>query len=259
MSRASTGTCDHKKEALKDNHSTQSWTKSACASQSSAWYLGSCWGWDPESPSQEGSRWELTKEGTGTRSGRWTWRKVRHFLEGHVEWTRWQRATSIPSRPQLLLFAFIAIFPMGDTAHQLRPKAPARHLTAAFKTSTFLDSSVGKESACNAGDPGSIPGLGRSPGEGKGYPLKYSGLENSMDHIVHGVAKSQTQLSDFNFQDFTTSLFQILLWQPPTHSRFSGFSASSVVLGTWLKWLWLFVCPSGSPSRPSHPNSSHGL
>ena len=45
----------------------------------------------------------------------------------------------------------------------------------------------------------SIPGLGRSPGEGKGYPLQYSGLENSMDCIVHGVAKSQTQLSDFDF------------------------------------------------------------
>ena len=50
----------------------------------------------------------------------------------------------------------------------------------------------GKESACNAGDLGLIPGLGRSPGEGKGYPLQYSGLENSMDCIVHGVAKSQT-------------------------------------------------------------------
>ena len=46
----------------------------------------------------------------------------------------------------------------------------------------FPDSSVGKESICNAGDPGSIPGMGRSPGEGKGYPLQYSGLENSMDY-----------------------------------------------------------------------------
>ena len=45
----------------------------------------------------------------------------------------------------------------------------------------FPHSSVGKESACNAGNPGSIPGLGRSPREGKGYPLQYSGLENSMD------------------------------------------------------------------------------
>ena len=59
--------------------------------------------------------------------------------------------------------------------------------------------SAGKESACNVGDLGSIPGLGRSPGEGKGYPLQYSGLENSMDCIVHGVAKSRTWLSDFQF------------------------------------------------------------
>ena len=63
----------------------------------------------------------------------------------------------------------------------------------------FPNSSVGKESACNAGDPDSIPGLGRSPGEGKGYPLQYSGLENSMDCKVHGVSKSQTWLSNFHF------------------------------------------------------------
>ena len=107
----------------------------------------------------------------------------------------------------------------------------------------FPGSSAGKESACNAGDPGSIPGLGRSPGEvigyplqyswatfvaplvknppvmwenglisglgrspgeGKGYPLQYSGLENFMDCIVHGVAKSQTPLSDFHFHSHTT-------------------------------------------------------
>ena len=49
------------------------------------------------------------------------------------------------------------------------------------------------------GRPGFNPWVGRSPGEGKGYPLQYSGLENSMDCIVHGVAKSQTQLSDFHF------------------------------------------------------------
>ena len=54
----------------------------------------------------------------------------------------------------------------------------------------FPCSSAGKESTCNAGDLGSIPGLGRSPGEGKGYPHQDSGLENAMDFIVHGVAKS---------------------------------------------------------------------
>ena len=53
-------------------------------------------------------------------------------------------------------------------------------------------SSAGKETACYAGDASSIPGSGRSPGERKGYPLQCSGLENSMDCTVHGVAKSQT-------------------------------------------------------------------
>ena len=57
---------------------------------------------------------------------------------------------------------------------------------------SFLCGLAGKESACNAGDLG-------SPREGKGYPLQYSGLENSMDYTVHGVAKSQTLLSDFHF------------------------------------------------------------
>ena len=56
----------------------------------------------------------------------------------------------------------------------------------------FPGGSAGTESACNAGDLGSIPGLERSPGEGKGYPLQYSGLENSVDFIVHGVIKSRT-------------------------------------------------------------------
>ena len=56
----------------------------------------------------------------------------------------------------------------------------------------FSGGSAGRESACNVGDLGSIPGLGRPPGEGKGYLLQYSGLENSMDCIVHRVAKSQT-------------------------------------------------------------------
>ena len=56
----------------------------------------------------------------------------------------------------------------------------------------FSCGSAGKEAACNAGDLGLIPGLGRSLGEGKSYPLQYSGLENSMDCIVHGVTKSRT-------------------------------------------------------------------
>ena len=64
---------------------------------------------------------------------------------------------------------------------------------------------MGKESACNAGGTGSAPGFGRSPGEGKGYPLQYSGLENSMDCIVHGATKSRTRLSNFHFQDLKST------------------------------------------------------
>ena len=56
----------------------------------------------------------------------------------------------------------------------------------------FPCGSAGEESACNAGDLGSIPGLGGTPGKKKGYPLWYSGLENSMNSIVHGVTKSWT-------------------------------------------------------------------
>ena len=63
----------------------------------------------------------------------------------------------------------------------------------------FPCGSAGKESTYSVGDLGSISGLGRFPGEGKGYPLQYSGLENSMDSIVHGVAKSQMWPSNFHF------------------------------------------------------------
>ena len=63
----------------------------------------------------------------------------------------------------------------------------------------FPCGSAGKESICNAGNLGSIPGLGRSCEERKDYPLQYSGLENSMDCVVHGFTKSQTPLSNFHF------------------------------------------------------------
>ena len=70
----------------------------------------------------------------------------------------------------------------------------------------FPGGSAGKESACNAGNLGSIPGLGRSHGEGNAYPLQYSGLENFMDCTVHGVTKSWTRLSDFHFTHCDTHL-----------------------------------------------------
>ena len=76
-----------------------------------------------------------------------------------------------------------------------------RHVSWQLPNSAAPDSSVGKESACNVGDPGLIPGSGRSPGEGKDYPIQYSGLENSMNYTVHGLTKSWTRLSNFHFQE----------------------------------------------------------
>ena len=85
----------------------------------------------------------------------------------------------------------------------------------------FACGSAGKESSCNEGDLDSIPGLGRSPGEGKGYPLQYSGLENSMDCIVHGVAKSNLWASQVggsvvkNLPAMRKTWVQSLGWEDP--------------------------------------------
>ena len=83
---------------------------------------------------------------------------------------------------------------------------------------TTLLCTFGKESTCNAGNPGSIPGLGRYPGEGLGYPLQYSDLENSMDYTVHGVENSWTQLSNFHFFYYVLLIFRVHVnvWQKTT-------------------------------------------
>ena len=92
------------------------------------------------------------------------------------------------------------VFKWANTSTMLRP---ALTLTEdlLILCYSFPGGSEGKESACNAEDPGSIPGLGRSPGQGNCNPRQYSCLENSMDRgawetTVHGCAKSQTRLSD---------------------------------------------------------------
>ena len=75
-------------------------------------------------------------------------------------------------------------------------------LTITSKRGGFPGGTSGKEPACHLRRRkrmGSIPGSGRSPGEGHGNPLQYSGLENSIDYIVHGIAKSQTRLSNFHY------------------------------------------------------------
>ena len=87
--------------------------------------------------------------------------------------------------------------------HCCKPLGPVSDSANSQQNSKVLNHRAGKESACNsffnARNLGLIPGLGRSPGEGKGNPLQYSGLENSMDYIVHGVAKSRTRLSNIHF------------------------------------------------------------
>ena len=82
---------------------------------------------------------------------------------------------------------------------QYLKKIGTDNLWGGMRKRDFPCDSAGKESTCNAGDLCSIPELRRSPGEEKGYPLQYSGPENSMDCIVHGISKSQSQLSDFHF------------------------------------------------------------
>ena len=86
----------------------------------------------------------------------------------------------------------------------------------------FPGGSVGKESACNAGDLGSIPGLGRSPGEGNSYPLQYSGLQNSVDCIVHGVAKSWTRLSDCHLESTQMSFLSCSSGGEMSEMAFTG-------------------------------------
>ena len=92
----------------------------------------------------------------------------------------------------------------------------------------FPGGSDGKASVCNAGDPGSIPGLGRSAGEGNGSPLQYSCLENPMDGI-HGVTKSRARLSDFTFTFHLHALEKematdssVLAWRIPGVGKSGG-------------------------------------
>ena len=115
----------------------------------------------------------------------------------------------------------------------------------------FPDGSAGKESTCNAGDLGWIPGLGRSPGGGNGYPLQYSGLENSMNCMVHGVAKSQTPLSQTPLSDFHFH-FSLCLIEPIAFLSILPMSSStyyyfSFGLFPWpLKWTLSFISWSSS-------------
>ena len=116
--------------------------------------------------------------------------RFRYWLKSPMDRGAW-RATV------LLLLSFN---PMDRSTPHLPVFTISRNLLKLMCVD-FPHSSVGRESACDAGDPGLIPGSGRSSGEGNGNPLQYSCLENPMDRgvwqaTVHGIAKSQTQLSD---------------------------------------------------------------
>ena len=100
---------------------------------------------------------------------------------------------------------------------------------------SFPGGSAGKESACNVGELGLILGLGRSPGEEKGYPLQDSGLENSMDCIVHGTANSQTWLNDFHFPSDS----KVQGWEPCS-------KASSPLGRRYFPWQLLGHCEVSS-------------
>ena len=110
----------------------------------------------------------------------------------------------------------------------------------------FPGGSAGKESTCNAGDMGLIPGLGRSPGEGKGYSFQYSGLENSTDCIVHGITKSQTRLSYFRFYlavqlKLPTLLIGCTPVQKTRFKKIKSMSNSSISIYGWVHYLSLQV------------------
>ena len=113
----------------------------------------------------------------------------------------------------------------------------------------FPGSSAGKDSACKTGDLGSILGLGRSPGEGKGYPLQYPRLENSVDCIVHGVSKSRKWLSDFHLTTWLDLINSMYVSIPM--SQFIAFPPFS--LGIHIFDLYICVSISALQIRSSIP------
>ena len=111
--------------------------------------------------------------------------------------------------------------------------------------------SAGKESTCNVGDVGLIPGLGRSPGEGKCYPLQYSGLENSMD-FIHGVPKSWIRLRDFH--STWMCYWNVGGTQEETNNRWLQFVESLRLKGPNL-WGHLICIPENQAPGEHHPSA----
>ena len=146
----------------------------------------------------------------------------------------------------LLLFSCVWLFATPWTAaHQA-----SLPFTNSWSLLKLMSSSSGKNSTCNAGDRSSIPGSGRSAGEGKGYPLQYSSLENSLDWgawqvTVHGVTKSWTWLSDLHLHiESVMSSYHLILCRPllllsSIFPSIRVFSNESTLHIRWLKY-WSF-------------------
>ena len=156
---------------------------------------------------------------------------------GSKVWDRvWRNVPilSLPTRSILTPWfstATLEIYYIGKLRNYTRMCSPIiKKFMQSIQYLGFPCGSAGKESACNAGDLGLIPGLGRSPGEGKGYPLQYSGLENSMDCIVHEVVKSWTDWATFtSLHFFTQYLSQKISNINQTSVQFSSVQSLSRV------------------------------
>ena len=117
-----------------------------------------------------------------------------------------------------------------------------------MKHQSFPDGSDGKESSCNAGDLSSTPGLGRSPGEGNGYPLQYSCLENSMDRgiwwaTVHGLTKSPTKLKRLTPSLSKWKLKSLSLCSP------TDYTVHEILQARTLEWVAFPFSRESSQSR----------
>ena len=122
------------------------------------------------------------------------------FMLFNQSWDLWAAWQTIFFLIHCLLYLFMLLLIDFFQAHSAMTEFQlSTNGFASYCTEGFPSGSDGKESTCNVGELGLIPGLGRSPGEANSYPLQYSGLENFMDSIVHGIAKSWTQLRGFHF------------------------------------------------------------
>ena len=130
---------------------------------------------------------------------------------GEPRLSHWNSFLQVPAQKQQLE-KHVGVIQEGDSLTNIRVGAQGagiwqnflwrQTLVGAFLFVCFPSGSAGKASACNTGDLGSIPGLGRSPGEGNSYPLKYSGLENFMDYIVHGIQRVRQNWATFTLLHF---------------------------------------------------------